>query len=105
MFSKCFLLGEEKRDETVGALEEKERAGERGRHYRRTESMNDLISEAGGTSAPSFCCCSVIKSCLILCNPMDCWAPLSMEFFRQEYWSVLAILAILFSRGAYQPRD
>ena len=36
---------------------------------------------------------------------MDCWAPLSMEFSRQEYSSVLAIPAILFSRGAYQPRD
>ena len=36
---------------------------------------------------------------------MDCWAPLSMEFSRQEYWSVLAILAILSSREAYQPRD
>ena len=57
MFSKCFLLGEEKKDETigalslfffffyVGALEEKERAGARGRHFR-TESMSDLISEA-----------------------------------------------------------
>ena len=29
--------------------------------------------------------------CLTLCNPMDCshWAPLSMEFSRQEYCSVL----------------
>ena len=75
MFSKCFLLGEEKKDETVGDLEEKERAGERGRHFRRTESMNDLISEAGGTSAPSFCCCSVIKSCLNLCDPRECSTP------------------------------
>ena len=49
-------MGEEKKDETigalslffffyVGALEEKERAGARGRHFR-TESMSDLISEA-----------------------------------------------------------
>ena len=30
---------------SVGALEEKERAGARGRHFR-TESMSDLISEA-----------------------------------------------------------
>ena len=32
----------------------------------------------------------VTQSCLILCNPTDCvahQAPLSMEFFRQEYWS------------------
>ena len=27
--------------------------------------------------------------CLILCNPMDCQAPLSMVFSRQEYWSGL----------------
>ena len=28
------------------------------------------------------------QSCLTLCNPMDCshQAPLSVEFFRQEYW-------------------
>ena len=29
------------------------------------------------------------QPCLTLCNPMDCshQSPLSMEFFRQEYWS------------------
>ena len=38
-------------------------------------------------------CCSVTKSCLILCNPLDYiapQAPLSMEFSRQEYWSGLS---------------
>ena len=25
-----------------------------------------------------------------LCNPMD-WAPLFMEFFREEYWSGLPV--------------
>ena len=32
-----------------------------------------------------------LQSCLTLCNPMDgsSQAPLSMEFFRQEYWSGL----------------
>ena len=36
-----------------------------------------------------WCCCSVTKSCLTLCDPMDCsqQAPLSMGFPRQEYWS------------------
>ena len=31
----------------------------------------------------------VTQSCPTLCDPMDCTqqAPLSMEFFRQEYWS------------------
>ena len=36
--------------------------------------------------------CLVTQSCLTLCNPMDCrahQAPLSMGFFRQEYWSGL----------------
>ena len=33
----------------------------------------------------------VTKSCLTLCNPIDCsrQAPLSMGFSRQEYWSGL----------------
>ena len=30
-----------------------------------------------------------LQSCLILRNPMDHQAPLSMGFFRQEYWSGL----------------
>ena len=40
------------------------------------------------------CCCSVAKSCPTLCDPMvcsqpwmvDCQAPLSLGFSRQEYW-------------------
>ena len=34
------------------------------------------------------CCCSVAKSCLTLCNPMDSSPPASlcMGFPRQEYW-------------------
>ena len=32
------------------------------------------------------CCCSLSKSCLTFCEPMDC-SPLSMEFSRQESWS------------------
>ena len=33
----------------------------------------------------------VAQSCMILCYPMDCsyQAPLSMGFFRREYWSGL----------------
>ena len=36
-------------------------------------------------------CASCYFSCVRLCDPMDCscQAPLSMGFFRQEYWSVL----------------
>ena len=31
----------------------------------------------------------VAQLCLTLCDPMDCQAPLSMGFSRQEYWSGL----------------
>ena len=35
--------------------------------------------------------CSVAQSCPTLCDPwtVACQAPLSMEFFRQENWSML----------------
>ena len=35
--------------------------------------------------------CGGAQLCLIICDPMDCslYAPLSMEFSRQEYWSEL----------------
>jgi len=39
-----------------------------------------------------YCCCLVAKSCLTLCNPVDCVAcqvPLSMGFPRQEHSSRL----------------
>ena len=33
-----------------------------------------------------FCCCSVIKSCLTLCNPMDCSAPgLPVPYYLPEF--------------------
>ena len=39
--------------------------------------------------------CSVVHSCLTLCDPMDCYvaclAPLPMEFSRQEYWTGLPL--------------
>ena len=42
------------------------------------------------------CVCVFARSCLTLCNPMDCSPPtmaecmsMSMEFSRQEYWSGL----------------
>ena len=43
-------------------------------------------------TAFAVCCCSVAKSYLILCDPMEYithQAPLSMEFSRQDYWSGL----------------
>ena len=33
------------------------------------------------------------QSCLILGDPIDCRAPLSMGFPRQEYWSGLPLLS------------
>ena len=33
----------------------------------------------------------LIQSCLTLCDPMDCQAPLSMEFSRQDYWGELPL--------------
>ena len=52
----------------------------------------------------SMCMCPVAYSCLILCDPKDCshQTPLTMESFRQEYWSVVAIS---YSRGSSQPRN
>ena len=35
----------------------------------------------------SNCCCSVTKSCLTLCDPMNCSLSNSVGFSRQEYWS------------------
>ena len=41
-------------------------------------------------SSPLLCVCAqLLQACLTLSDPMDCSlpAPLSMGFFRQEYWS------------------
>ena len=52
----------------------------------------------GRAAAARIYCCKlkeseseVAQSCLTLCDPMDCscWAPPSMRFSRQEYWSGL----------------
>ena len=34
---------------------------------------------------------SLAQSCLTLCDPMNYQAPLSIEFFKQEYWSRLPV--------------
>ena len=41
-------------------------------------------------------CAKSLQSCSILCDLMDwsCQAPLSVGFFRQEYWSVLLWLPL-----------
>ena len=35
----------------------------------------------------------VTQSCLTVCNLMVSWAPLSMGFSRQEYWSGFPVLS------------
>ena len=47
------------------------------------------------------CVCACTKSCLTLCDPMDCSLPGSMEFSRQEYWSEVPFLlqGIFLTRG------
>ena len=35
-----------------------------------------------------WCCAKSLQSCLTLFDPVDC-SPLSMGFYRQEYWSGL----------------
>ena len=47
------------------------------------------------------CVCSVAQSCPTLCNPVVCWALLSMGFSSQEYWSRLPFLT---SRNLPEPR-
>ena len=51
-----------------------------------------------------YCCCLITKSCLILCDPMDCSPPGSFIYgiFQAR---ILEWIAIPFSRGSSQPRD
>ena len=51
-----------------------------------------------------FCCCSVAKSCLTLCDPMDCSPPGSSVHGISQA-RILERVAIPFSRGSSQPRD
>ena len=46
--------------------------------------------------------CCVVLSCLVVPNPMDCQAPLSMGIFQAR---ILEWVAKPFSRGSSQPRD
>ena len=49
-----------------------------------------LFIIAKAESNPVRCCCLVTKSCPTLLQPhVACQPPLSMGFFRQEYWSGL----------------
>ena len=50
------------------------------------------------------CVCLVFKSCLTLCDPMDCSPPgSSVHGILQA--GILESVAILFSRGSSRPRD
>ena len=49
-------------------------------------------------------CCSVTRSCLTLCNPVDCSLPGSSVHAISQA-RILECIAISFSRGSSQPRD
>ena len=38
----------------------------------------------------TFCCCSVAKSCLTLCDPMDCSVPGSILYYLPEFAQIHA---------------
>ena len=51
-----------------------------------------------------YCCCLAAKSCLTLCDPMDCSPPgCSVHVTSQA--RILEWVAISFSRGSSRPRD
>ena len=59
-------------------------------------SVNSKITCSSCNVCVHMCVCVCVCVCVLshvrlLCHPMDYshHAPLSMEFFRQEYWSVL----------------
>ena len=51
-----------------------------------------------------YCCCSVIKSCLTLCNPMDCSPPGSPGHGMLQA-RILEWVVISFPRGSSWPRN
>ena len=51
--------------------------------------MRILMKDRNSKKEPNKSVCVCTQSCLTLCDPIDCQAPLSMEFSRQEYWSGL----------------
>ena len=52
-----------------------------------------------GSGSRSFSCCSITKSCLTLCNPMDCSTPNSSALL---YWSFLCCFLFLQHQGLFQ---
>ena len=55
--------------------------------------MKQLVARKAGSVRARVCVCmhACAQLCLTLCDAMDCsdQTPLSVEFFRQEYWSKL----------------
>ena len=58
----------------------------------------------GISSNLSKCCCLVAKSCLTLCNPMDCSPPGSSVHGISQV-RILEWVAISFCEGSSRPRD
>ena len=61
-------------------------------------------TEALTSSTSSYCCCSVAKSCLTFCDPMD-YSPSGSSVHGISQARILARVATPFSRGSSQPRD
>ena len=77
-------------------------------HFRFHKPMDKKMSLSQQAHRPwssgDSCCCLVAKSCLTLCNPMDCSPPGSSVHGISQA-RVLVWVAISFSRGSSQPRD
>ena len=52
----------------------------------------------------SYCCCLVAQLCSTLCDPTDC-SPPGSSVCGVPQARILEWVAILFSRGSFQPRD
>ena len=51
--------------------------------------LSDICLQVSNVADHKVDVCVCAQSRPTLCNPMDCQAPLSMEFPRQEYWNGL----------------
>ena len=63
-------------------------------HAQHCGSEHTCASPEGTPHLPHSCwCCSVTKSCLALCNPMDCGAP-SFPVLHHLPWVVCSVMSI-----------
>ena len=67
-----------------------------GLQWSHLQKQNSVLREV-------YCCRLVTKSCLTLCNPMDCSSPGS-SIYRISQAAILEWVAISFSRGSFWPK-